>query len=226
MGLEASTLGYIALAASAAGTGAQAINANQQAARQRQIADDQIRTQQVKQHEADSILNANTDAIGRSNGQAERQASLDGFLSQLRANAAAQGGTAAVPGAADPRAQREAAAAKSAIQGYGTDRADILSRIMGPTLQRVNEQNMTNRAASDVTGVNREAQAASWINQLRTAQNVTNPWVQAGGDVLKGAGSAMAANVGNAGQPQLDPINVTAQRASYVPPALRPWGGT
>jgi hypothetical protein len=218
MGTEAAWVPFVISALSA---GAGVVNQQQQAHRQEDISNQMVRSQQSRQHEADAVLNQNLDALSKSNADQARSDSLQGFLGQLRANQANASGGAVVPGAASDRAQAEAASGKAAIQNYGTGRADILSRIMGPTLQRVNEQNMTNRAGDEVRGIGRNAQGDAWLAQLRTAQNVQNPWVNAASQVGQGVASGMAGSGWNPNDPALEVPQINAQRMSYTPPMLR-----
>lgn len=215
---------WVPLAISALSAGGAVYNQQDQAHKAQDIADNTIRMQQTKQHQADDVLNANVDRMKASTGDAERQASLDGFLSQLRANATQQGGSSGVPGTASARAKGDAAAGTVAIQGYGTNRADILSRIMGPTVQRMHENQMTARAGSDVSGIARDASGQAWLDQLRQQKNVLNPWISAASQLGNGVAQGMASSGWGTPDPKLEVPQITAQRMSYVPPALRPWG--
>ena len=106
------------------------------------------------------------------------------------------GGGINVPGASD-RFQGDVASGKATIQNFGTDRAGIMSRIMGPTVQRMHESQMTARAGSDVSGIARDASGQAWLDQLRQQKNVLNPWISAASQLGNGAAGAMAGQAGN-----------------------------
>jgi hypothetical protein len=219
MGTEAF---WVPLAISAIGAGASGYNTYQQQKRQEDLANQGMRTQQMRQHEADRAINQNLEALSQSNPDSERQASLEGFMQALRANSLQQSGGANVPGTASDRAKREAATGTAAIQNYGTNRADILSRLMAPTLQRVGEANLTNRTGSDVTGIGRNAQGDAWINQLRMAQNVRNPWIDAAGQVAQAYGGNMAMGSSMPSETDILAAKRNATIASgYVPPKTK-----
>lgn len=227
MGTEAV---WVPLAISALSAGASVYNQQQQAHKAEDISNDLMRTQQRKQHEADALVNENVGRLKASTGDAERQASLQGFLQQLRQNSNPQSGGVNVPGASD-RFQQDTASGKAAIQNFGTGRADIMSRIMGPTLQRINENAMTARTGSDVAGVAREASGDAWLQQLRQQKNVLNPWISAASQFGNGVAGGMASSGFGVPDAPLETPAITATRMSYVPPALRragtagAWGG-
>lgn len=203
---------------SALGAGAGVV-ANQQARRkQEDIATEQMRGQQTHQHQADAMLNSELDRLKGSNADASRKASLEGFLSQLKANQANAGG-ASTPGGA--RYQADTTAAGADIKNYGTGRADTMSRIAAPGLQRVAEGQSINRTLGDVAGESRNASGDAFLQALRANSVQANPWLIAGGQVAQGAGSAMASSGWGAQDPALEVPAITAQRQSYIPPYLR-----
>jgi hypothetical protein len=190
MGTEAV---WVPLAISALGAGASAYNQHQVAKRQEDEAQNASMTQQRKQHEADARLNQELSALSASGPDAERKASLEGFLQQLRANAGAAGGDSNVINASD-RFKKDSAASGAAIKNYGTTRSDTLSRINAPGFQRRREGYSINRAGDDVTGIGRDANAEAFLSQLRMNAIRANPWLEAAGQVAQGVGSGMAAS--------------------------------
>lgn len=190
MGTEAI---WIPLAISALGAGAGAYNTHQTAKRQEEVAQNASMKQQRKQQEADARLNSELDTLGTSGPDAERKASLDGFLQQLRANAGEAGGTSNVIGGSE-RFKKDSAASGAAIKNYGTTRADNLSRISAPGMQRRREGFSINRAGDDVAGIGRDANAEAFLSQLRMNSIRPDPWITAAGQIAQGVGAGMAAS--------------------------------
>jgi hypothetical protein len=206
----------VPLAISALGVGAQAYGQHQQAVKAEDISTDLLRKQQMGQREADASVNQTLDKFGRSTGEAERQQSLQGFLQQLRGSQAqAAGGD--TPSTASDRAQMDAAAGRSAIQNYGTQRADNLSRIVGPGQQRVNEQALVGRTGDEINAAQRNAQMQQYLAQLRMQRNTVDPWLQAGGQLAQSYGSSMAGSGWNPNDAPLQGVNINAQRMLEVP---------
>ena len=190
MGTEAI---WVPLAISAVGAGASAYNQHQVAKRQEEVAQNSSVRQQRKQQEADARLNSELDTLGTSGPDAERKAALDGFLQQLRANAGEAGGSSNVIGGSD-RFKKDSATSGAAIKNYGTTRADNLSRISAPGMQRRREGYGINRAGDDVAGIGRDANAEAFLSQLRMQSIRANPWIDAAGQIAQGVGSGMAAS--------------------------------
>jgi len=209
MGTEAF---WVPLAISALGAGASAYNTHQTAQRQEEVAQNASMKQQRKQQEADARLNSELDTLSASGPDAERKASLDGFLQQLRANAGTASGGSNVINASD-RFKTDSATANAAIKNYGSGRADTLSRISAPGLQRQREGYDINRAVSDVQGIGRDANAEAFLSQLRLNSIRPDPWISAAGQLAQGVGSGMAASGwGTDPMSGLGDIPITAQR--------------
>ena len=211
---------WVPLAISALGAGASAYNQHQTVKRQEEVAQNASMKQQRKQQEADARLNSELDNLSTSGPDAERKASLDGFLQQLRANAGEAGGTSNVIGGSD-RFKGDSATSGAAIKNYGTARADNLSRINAPGFQRRREGYGINRAESDVQGIGRDANAEAFLSQLRMNSIRPDPWLGAVGQVAQGVGSGMAAGGYGSRMDGLGDIPITAQRI----PTASPFGG-
>lgn len=194
MGLEAGTVALIGAALSAAGTGASAYNQYKTAKDTESQALKGMNQQRLKQREIDERLNTEIGALEQSNPDDERQASLDAYLSQLRANRGnAEGVT--TPGVS--RYGEDTELAQAGVQNYGQKVAGILSRIDAARDQRINESRGFDRAGSDVEGVAREARGNDFINRLRMSQIQPNTWLDAGAQLAQGAGSGMMTYAGN-----------------------------
>lgn len=213
---------WIPLAISALGAGATAYDQNRVARQQKEEATDLMKTQQRKQFQADALLNENTAALGQSSPEEERQKAMAGFLETLRANAGNAAGTS-TDVASGGRYGEDAAAAKADIQNYGTNRSDMLSRIVAPSRQRQNERFAIGRTADEVSGVSRDADAERFLSQLRMQSIRANPWITAGGQVAQGVATGMAAGAGAGGK--LEDITVGTPRMPIPGQGPIPGGG-
>lgn len=221
MGLAAGTVALIGAALSAAGTGASAYNQYRTA---KQAEDQTLRgmaTQRAKQREIDARLNSEIGALEQSGPEDEQAASLEAYLSQLRAN---RGG---VEGETTPGVSRygqDTELAQAGVQNYGQKVAGILSRLDATREQRRNEGFGLNRAVSDVAGVQREAGGEDFINRLRMSQIRPNEWLDAAGGVARGVGSGM---VGYAGTQPSNYEILAGQMARTGAERVGPrvWGG-
>lgn len=221
MGIEAGTAALIGTALSAAGAGASAYNQYRTAKRAEDQTLQGMATQRAKQREIDARLNSEIGALEKSGPEDEQAASLEAYLSQLRANrGGAEGET--TPGVS--RYGEDTELAQAGIQNYGQKVAGILSRLDATREQRRNEGISLNRAVSDVGGVQREASGEDFINRLRMSQIRPNEWLDAAGGVARGVGSGMVTYAGQVPDRMdgLGEVSVTAR------PILRPnavWAG-
>jgi hypothetical protein len=190
MGTESVWVPLALAAVSAAGT---AYNQYDVAKKQNAASTDMMRTQQTRQREANAQTDQQIAAIKNSNADSARQQSLDGFLSTLRANAVNSRGTTPVLGG--DRFQADANSTNAAIQNYGTNRADILSRILAPMEQRRNEVQGMARTNDELAGIARNAEADRFLSQLRMQNIHANPWISAGSQVAGAAAGAMAGSM-------------------------------
>jgi hypothetical protein len=232
MGLEATTIAYIGSALAAAGAGAQAYNTKKTADDQGRVAVQGIKAQQAKQREIDARLSDEVSNLEGSSPEDERQQSMDQFMQQLRASRDEAQGT---PTVGSQRYGQDTAASQAGVQNYGQKVASILSRLQAAGEQRRNEGFSLNRAGSDVAGTAREAQGSDFLSRLRMANTQRNPWVDAAGQVAKGAGSGMVTYAGNmdpmAGLSEIDvtaqPVSagLTPRRTYNFTDRTRPFGG-
>lgn len=231
MGTEAGWVPYVLAAVAAGGT---AYNEHNVARQQANVEEQRNRAAQRSQHDIDAQLNERMAKLKQSTGEAERKQSLQGFLDELRANRTAQTGGEA-PFSGSSRFASENEAAKAAIQNYGTKRADLLSRIVGPLQQRTNENVDTARTLSDTATTGQIAAMQDAMYRARAARIRANPWISAASQFagalaggMAGAGgpsgdevfgSMDAAHGAAGGAAKLTPINITATR---IP---SPYGG-
>ena len=219
--MEPITLALLGAAISAAGAGASSYNQYRTAKRAEDQTLQGMAAQRAKQREIDARLNEEVGALERSNPDDERQASLEAYLSQLRANRSGAEGVT-TPGVS--RYGEDTALAQAGIQNYGQRVADILSRIDATRDQRMNEGFRINRAISDVQGTQREASGEDFINRLRMSRIRPNEWLDAAGGVARGVGSGMVTYAGS--QPstyELMAEQMARTGAERVGP--RVWGG-
>lgn len=222
MGIEAGTAALIGTLLSAAGTGASMYNQRRTAQRAEDQALAGMATQRAKQREIDARLNQEVGALEQSGPEDEQAAALDAYLSQLRANRDQAQGTP-TPGVS--RYGQDTSAAKAAIQNYGMKRAGTLSRLDAAREQRRNEGIALNRAESDVAGTTRAAAGQDFINRLRMSQIRPNEWVDAGGALLQGVGSGIAASGGTDGYDYYADQMGAVGRQPLVRPGASVWSG-
>lgn len=227
MGTEAAWVPYVLAAVAAGG---EAYNQHNVARQQANVEEQRGRAAQRGQNQIDAALNERMAKLKQSTGEAERKQSLQGFLDELRANRGAQTG-GETPFSGSSRFASENEASKAAIQNYGTNRADMLSRIVGPLQQRTNETVDTARTLGDTATTAQIAAMQDAMYRARAARIRANPWVSAGSQFagalaggMAGAGgpsgdevfgSLDAAHGAAGGAAQLTPIKVSATRMTY-----------
>jgi hypothetical protein len=216
---------WVPLAISALSAGAGAYNNKRAADKQEEVATNMSRQQQRHQRDADAALDGNLDALAASDGDAERQQSLDGFLQQLRANQQSSRGTPGSEGG--ERFQQDSATAQAAVKNYGGKRSDVLSRIAAPGRQRQNEGIAANRAQDDVAGIARNASGDEFLKRLRMQSIVPDPWLMAASQVGQGVASGMASRVPTGGVDVIKQGGWTGQQVSDAAksiPKFSPFG--
>jgi hypothetical protein len=212
--------GTVALIASLLSTAASGYNQYRTAKRTEDQALEGMNAQRMKQRQMDERLNAGIDELEQSTPEDEQAASLDAYMSQLRANRGSIEGDS-VPGVS--RYGQDTATSQAGVQNYGQRVAGILSRLDATRDQRRNEGFGISRMATDVDGTAREARGDDFINRLRMSQIQPNVWMDAGSQVLGGVASGMSAYAANQPDPMtgLSEVNVTARRA----PPMGVWAG-
>lgn len=200
---------WIPAVLAAAGAGASAYSAHDTARRQDRDAAAGIRTQATRQSQADARINSQLDSLSKSSPEASRAQALDAFTQQLRRTRGDATG-AGVAGASSGRYGTDIAAANEDVAGLGKTQAGVMARIGAPGLQRTAEGQAFARTGQDISGIARQASGDDFLNQLRARGDVASPWINAGGQILAGAGQGMAANGwGSDPAPKLQPFTPT-----------------
>lgn len=183
----------IGLILAATGTGVQAYNTDRSLRRQDAALADGLRKQGRIQREANTRVNDEIAALGASTGAAERAESLRGFQDALRAtDAAATSGITSNVIDASPRFAERVTQAVRGIRDDANTRAGRLSVIDGARLQRINEGISRGRAGLDLNEIGRQSQGTNYLAQLRAREEQPNPWVNALGQAMAGAGTSLA----------------------------------
>lgn len=187
MGTEAI---WVPAVISAIGAGASYYNTQQTAKRQDRALADQITGQRQRQSDANRVVNEQLERIAGSDAEAERAASMDSYLQQLRRNQGAATGTLGGVGAVSDRFATDAAGAAGDINQYATGTADIFSRIDAPLMQRRNEGIDFARTGNQLGIIGDLAGGDNYIGDLRRRSITRNPWVDAFSQVAQGYGSS------------------------------------
>jgi hypothetical protein len=189
--------GYVAgagLLASAAGAAVNGYAQNQALKRQDNVAAAGIRQQGMLRDQANQVVQKtvqNTATDEQANLQANKQKQQTAYLAALQRAAPTQNAsTPAVAGASKAYADAAASATKDNAQ-FGRTLADQMSTTDAPLLTQ-NQTNLQLGDASTQLGLindtsNRQANLARLQEQAITA----NPWLEAAGGVLSGAGSGL-----------------------------------
>ncbi|PJK07989.1 hypothetical protein CO610_07440 [Lysobacteraceae bacterium NML95-0200] len=189
MGTEAV---WVPMVMSAVAAGASHYNTQQTLKKQDNELARQIAMQGQRQREADARVNEAILEQQQSNPEAERKASLEQYVEQLRRTQgnAAQG--LGQVGAISERFAQDAAAAAGQVQQTGERTADIMSRIDAPLRQRQNEGIRFGRLGSEIGRVGLLSDSDRYIGELRMRGVRRNPWIDLGAGLLGGAAGAMA----------------------------------
>ncbi len=182
----------IGLAVSLLSAGAGAVNQNQALKRSDRQQAAGIRQQGVRQKEATTRVGKTLQETEQSNGEAERQTANSNFMDALRRSAAGQRGTQSVVPGASTQFNTDAATAQAQTGDYGSQLADLFSRIDAPNQQRVNENAAAGRAAIDVGQIQRNASGDDFISRLKASAIQPNPWVALGSKVGQNVGIGLS----------------------------------
>ena len=192
MGTEAI---WIPAVLAAVGSGIQANETARTARREDEEAAQGIRTQSGRQREADARVAQEVNKLQGSSPEESQREATDAFLGQLRRTRSQAHGEQQV-GAVSDAFNTDSARANADVDQYGVNRAGVLGRINAPGLQRTAENVSRSRAATDLGLIGRASEGDQFLTQLRLQNVRANPWTMAGGQVIAGAGSGMAANGG------------------------------
>lgn len=183
---------WVPAAIAAVGAGVQQVDAHKTAQRQDEEAAQGIRIQGDTQQKADAQVAQNIKSLQGSSPEAARASAADAFLTQLRRNSASANGSQVVGGSA--RYKGDIADSTQNVADYGAKLADTQSRILAPNLQRQQEGQNSQQLAANLSEIGRQSNANQFLSQLRMRGITGDPWMQAGGSILEGAGNGLASS--------------------------------
>lgn len=178
---------------------AQASNNQAAESRRQQELEASIRAQQMKQREADAMVNNEIQKVAASTPEADRAAAQQDFLTQLRRTRASEVGGNPAAGAVSDDYTSDLSGAQANVIDFGKRSADIASRISAPGRQRMREGVSSNRLNTQLGRIARESSGNDFLTRLRMQAMQPNPWVDAAAGIAQGAASGMAANGGFSG---------------------------
>jgi len=193
---------YAALAAgtaAAVGAGVQGYAQNQALRKQDRIAADSIRQQGQIQNQAQDVVrqtiqkNATEQQANLQQNQQKQQAQ---YLDALRRAAPVQNSsTPAVAGASKAYADAAASAQKDNVQ-FGRTLAGQTAAIDAPQLTQLQTQEGLGDAATQLGLINDTSNRQANLAKLREQAITANPWLNAAGQFISGAGSGLASGGG------------------------------
>lgn len=190
----------IAAALSAAGAGAGAYAQNQQLRSQDRAAAAGIRANEALQRQGEANVNQTVQKLSASQSQANTQAAsakqLAAYRAALQAGTSAPGGTQApVAGASKAYAARAAQSGQSA-NDFVSALAQSGATTEGTQLERVGEGQTIADTAGKLGLLANKAGGQDYLTQLKIRSTQANPWIEAAGMLLQGAGSGAATYAG------------------------------
>lgn len=179
-----------AIATLAAGT--TYYNTQQTAKRQDNQLAASLRNQAALQREADAKTGDLIQKTAQSTEAPAKASLLGDFMRQVQAST----GNATRPlnqvGNVSDAYTRSANDAALGVGQYGADRAQLLSNIDAPGLQRQGEAADLSRYGSQINAIKRDSQADQFLNQIKLGAIHPNPWLSA-------AAAGMSAYAGSGG---------------------------
>ena len=191
-------MSWIALGIAIAGAALGAYNAQQTAKKQDRALAAQITQQGKKQQQASAKIAEALAAQAQSDPADEQAQQMESYLSTLR-QGQQNAGLNTGPGGFSEEYRRGTAEAGEQLGEYGTGRADLLSRIDAPRLQRQNEGIMFDTLGNELRMIESEASGQAYLDQLRYNSIQRDPWLDALGSVATSYGKGMAGAGAGAG---------------------------
>lgn len=186
----------VGLALAAAGAGAQYYNTTRTEKRQDNQLAENIRGQARRQEEADAKVNEEVRKLEQSNAADERAGRLQQYFQTIGRNRRdVQGGI--TPGIGGAQFQGDADKAAAALDAYGGGQAALASRIDAPLVQRQGEGFSYGNLATDLSRIGREVAGQAFVDQVKLNRIRRDPWLDAAGSTLQGAGQGMASGAFN-----------------------------
>lgn len=190
---------WIPAVLAAAGGAAQAVNTRNVAKRQDNQAAAGIRQQAETQRGINARINQTLQQTAAANPDEVRSTVQDQYLRQAQAKLGqARAGLVGDTGLSS--AYNEAAnTAGGKVADFATSTAGLLARMDAPGVQRQQEGMRFGNLGMDLDAVRGNVQADQFLNQLRMQGIRRNPWLDAAGAALSGAGAGMASRAGSTG---------------------------
>ena len=195
-------MSWIGVGIAIAGAALGAYNAQQTAKKQDRALAAQITQQGKKQQQASAKISEALAAQAQSDPADEQAQQMESYLSTLR-QGQQNAGLNTGPGGFSEEYRRGTAEAGEQLGEYGTGRADLLSRIDAPRLQRQNEGIMFDTLGNELRMIGSEASGQAYLDQLRYNSIQQDPWLDALGSVATSYGKGMAGSgpTGASGSP-------------------------
>ena len=188
-------MSWIALGIAIAGAALGAYNAQQTAKKQDRALAAQITQQGKKQQQASAKIAEALAAQAQSDPADEQAQQMDSYLTTLR-QGQQNAGLNTGPGGFSEEYRRGTAEAGEQLGEYGTGRADLLSRIDAPRLQRQNEGIMFDTLGNELRMIGSEASGQAYLDQLQLNSIQRDPWLDALSGVATSYGGSMAGRGG------------------------------
>lgn len=206
------------LLTTAAGAGMQAKAAHDLSSDQQRIAAEGILRQSQLNRDASTRVAQTTQQIASSDASAETAAKRETYLDALRKTLPARQGANPVNGAVSSRFAQDTADAQGESEAEAVQNAGLAAEIDAPALQRQREGVAVDNTGVDLNTLRSKAQGQDYLNKLRLALAKPNQGLMIGGQLLSGAGGAMAAGGGygaDAGQDAFGMPTVAAAAKKY-----------
>lgn len=187
------------------GAAANVYNTQQTAKKQDRALAAKITQQGKKQDMANAKI---AEALAQQQGSDsadEQAAAMENYMTTLRGGQQASGLNNG-PGGFSDEYRQGVAQAEGAVNAYGGQRADILSRMDAPRLQRMNEGILFDNLANELRMIGREASGDAYLDDLRIRGIVRDPWIDAFSQVATSYGRGAAGNAANAADYSIGPV--------------------
>ena len=188
-------MSFIGLGIALLGAAASAYNTQQTAKKQDRALAAQITQQGKKQQQASAKIAEALAAQAQSDPADEQAQQMESYLATLRQGQQTAGLNTG-PGGFSEEYRRGTAEAGEQLGEYGTGRADLLSRIDAPRLQRQNEGILFDTLGNELRMIGREASGQNYLDQLRLNSIRRDPWLDALSGVATSYGGSMAGRGG------------------------------
>lgn len=199
---------------SAAGTGAQVKAQHDLADDQKRAAAEGILRQAALNRDASTRVAQTTQQIASSDASAETAAKRQNYLDALRKTLPSRQGANPVSGAVSSRFAEDTADAQDESEAEAVQNAGLAAAIDAPAAQRMREGVSLNNTNVDLAQLRSQSQGADYLTRLRMAMMKPNTALMAGGQLLSGAGGAMAASGGFGVDDGQDAFGMPTSKAS------------